>query len=455
MSGIMQTVIGTWKSAGVPPPTPFDFIGPPQLVSATFNGTSQYLTVPGSANYALGTGDFTIEWWQYQTSVGSGGAFPRVFSVGTSPTASIAVSIEGGTFYFWEGSDGAPKFSSALTGYLNTWVQFAISRISGQTSVYKNGTQIGSTYADTNNINDSSSVLSIGRDMVASPSTYWPGYISNFRIIKGTGIYTGNFTTPTKPLTAVTNTVLLLSMGATPFIDTSTNTSSVTVTNVGTVVTNNLSPFPATWTDSVSGIVANVAVMPNATSTSNPKYDGRYGGGIIIAQTSQSYVDVPTTYNGLGGFTISMAAVLPVAQGDHYVPIFDGAVLDRVGQYINARNWVGDGLEVGGQATWGASNSTTNPAMGTLAWWDFVFNGQFVSAYKNGSVVTGLNNYNMGTGNANQGWKNPLRFSGDDSISANNTMWPGTLYRAKCQGGALTAAQVTVQFDAVRSQYGL
>ena len=31
----------------------FDFVNPPQLVSAGFNGSSQYLTVPASANYAL------------------------------------------------------------------------------------------------------------------------------------------------------------------------------------------------------------------------------------------------------------------------------------------------------------------------------------------------------------------------------------------------------------------
>ena len=448
MSGIMslQTSMG---GAFVNPALAFDFVNPPQLVSAGFNGTSQYLTVPGSANYALGTGDFTIEWWQYQTGTGT---FPRVFSVGTSPTASVAVSIEGGTFYFWEGSDGSHKFSSALTGYLNTWAHFAISRVSGQTSVYQNGTQIGSTYTDTNNINDSSSVLSIGRDMVATPSTYWPGYILNFRIIKGTGVYTGNFATPTKPLTAVTNTMLLISMGATPFIDTSTN--AVTVTNVGTVVTVDSSPFPATWTDSLNSIVGTVAVLPNAASTSRPKYDGRYGGGIVIAETSQSYVDVPTARGPGGGFTISMAAVLPVAQGSHYVSIFDGSVLDRAGQYINARNWVGDGLEVGGQGVWAASNSTTVPSMQTLAWWDFVFNGRIVTVYKNGTLVT-MAGSDMGSGNSILGWKNPLRFAGDDSISAGNTMWPGTLYRMMHTKTALSAAQVTTQFNAVRSTYGL
>jgi hypothetical protein len=108
MSGIMQSVVSNWKPiseittllynldasalGGLP--------GTSITTSASFNGSTQYLTLPASTDWAFGTGDFTIEWWQYQTGAGT---FPRVFSVGPSPTASVAVSIESGTFYFWEG----------------------------------------------------------------------------------------------------------------------------------------------------------------------------------------------------------------------------------------------------------------------------------------------------------------------------------------------------------------
>jgi hypothetical protein len=242
-----------------------------------------------------------------------------------------------------------------------------------------------------------------------------------------------------------------MSMGTSPFID--YGSGAITVTNTGTIATTSASPFAATWTDSISGIVGTVATQPNVTSTANPAYDALYGGGIIIAQTSQSYLDVPTSYSGAAGFTISMAANIPQAQGSHYVGIFDGNTVDRTGAYINSRQWVGDGLEVGTQGAWGASNSTTDPAMATLAWWDFVFNGRFISVYKNASLVTGFNNYDMGV--ANTGWLNPLRFAGDESVSAGNMMWPGTLYRAKLQAGALNSTQITAQFAIVRSTYGL
>jgi hypothetical protein len=220
------------------------------------------LTLPASTDWAFGTGDFTIELWQYQTVAGT---FPRVFSVGPSPTASVAVSIESGTFYFWEGSDGTPKFNSPITGYLNTWVHFAISRISGQTSVYQNGTQIGSTYADTNNINDSSSVLSIGSDLTAVANTYFPGYISNFRIIKGTGIYTANFVVSTITLRAVSGTVALLPLTAAPFMDLSANV--YTITNTGTVVTTLQAPSLTTGTTDVTGTYTLTYSTPTATFT--------------------------------------------------------------------------------------------------------------------------------------------------------------------------------------------
>jgi hypothetical protein len=168
--------------------------------SYALNGTTSYMSTPGSTNWVMGTGDFTVEWFQYMTSQP---ANPRVFSIGNYATATWAVSIEGGTFYHWEA--GSFRFSYSLTsgGYLNQWVHFAISRISNTTKVFKNGTQIGSSYSDSNNINNSSLAFTIGQETTPTAGSYFPGYITNFRVVKGLGVYTGNFTTPTSALTAV------------------------------------------------------------------------------------------------------------------------------------------------------------------------------------------------------------------------------------------------------------
>ena len=442
MSGIMQTAISNWKSV-VSGPTPFDFINPPQLVSASLNGTTQSFLSPTTGTNAnfVQAGDFTVEAWYRPTNVTGSHS---LFTLGPDPANRYVFFLSGTSVASNLYGGGVTTYTSTVP--INTWTHIAVVRSGTTVSVYINGT--ASVTTDTQSGTIGNGVLRIGAD--ATGGALFAGQISNFRVASS-AVYTSNFTTSTKPLSP-TGAAFFMSMGNTPFADNSSN--AITVTNTGTVTLSNLSPFSATWTDNISGIVASVATNVNS-SGNNPTYVADYGGGLNIAQTAQTYVDVPTTYSGAAGFTISMAANIPQAQGSHYVAIYDGNTIDRVGYYINSRQWVGDGLEVGTQAGWGASNSTTDPAMGTLAWWDFVYNGRFVSAYKNGSVVTGLNNYDMGVGNANTGWLNPLRFVGDESISSGNTMWPGTVYRIKCQAGALNSSQITTQFNAVRSTYGL
>ena len=207
--------------------------------SVQFNGSTQYLSVPGSAAFAFGTGSFTTEWWQYMTSQPSN---PRVFSIGNYPSTSVGVSIEGGTFYVWE--TGTFRFSYSLTsdGYLNRWLHFAVSRNNGTTRVFKNGIQIGAAYPDTNNINNTSTTLSIGQESTPTANSYFPGYISNFRILKGTALYTASFTPPTTPLTAIANTALL-TCNADTIVDGSSN--NFTITNTGTATVSSITPFVA------------------------------------------------------------------------------------------------------------------------------------------------------------------------------------------------------------------
>ena len=53
------------------------------------------------------------------------------------------------------------------------------------------------------------------------------GYISDFRLVKGTAVYTADFTPPTAPLSAITNTSLLLGMQGAKILDKSQSTENI------------------------------------------------------------------------------------------------------------------------------------------------------------------------------------------------------------------------------------
>jgi hypothetical protein len=160
------------------------------------SSTNSFIDIPASSDWAVGTGDFTIEWFQYQTTTTG---FQRVFTVDDFPSIDIGVSVESATFYYW--ANDTFRYNSAGATTPNVWIHWAVVRQSGVTKVYKNGTQLGSQITDTNDINNTIDQLTIGNENTPSTSAAFVGYITNFRWVKGLAVYTGNFTTPTSALT--------------------------------------------------------------------------------------------------------------------------------------------------------------------------------------------------------------------------------------------------------------
>ena len=167
--------------------------------------TGAWLTTPGSTDWAVGTGDFTIEWFHYQTNNGNEN---YIFNIGSN-TISGSVASGGNRMNVYLG--GTRVVNTTFSHSLSVWHHLAISRVSGTLNTYFNGSRID-TRANSTNITDSSSTLFIGTQDSASPfGDNWPGNITNFRWIKGTGLYSGaTLTIPTTNLTAVANTKLLL-----------------------------------------------------------------------------------------------------------------------------------------------------------------------------------------------------------------------------------------------------
>ena len=118
---------------------------------------------------------------------------------------------------------------------MNVWHHYAIVRNGNTFTLYDNGTSVGSVTASIN-IPAQGDVFRIGSD--GEGYGVLNGYISNFRVVNGTAVYTSNFTPPTTPLTAIPNTQILLQ----GLVDRSPNAFTVT-NNGGVTLSTSVSPF--------------------------------------------------------------------------------------------------------------------------------------------------------------------------------------------------------------------
>jgi NADPH-dependent 7-cyano-7-deazaguanine reductase QueF-like protein len=169
--------------------------------SIAFDGSGDYLipnTAGSNALYALGTGDFTIETWVYptsftgQTNVNTIFDFRPASTNGIYPTLFLTLT-NGYLTYFVNNSN---VITTTSTPTLNTWSHVALVRSSGSTRLYLNGTQVGSTYTDTNNYLGSASRPLIGTSGFFVVSDFFTGYMDDFRITRFAR-YTANFTPTT------------------------------------------------------------------------------------------------------------------------------------------------------------------------------------------------------------------------------------------------------------------
>ena len=168
---------------------------------------SDYLTVPGSSDFVL-DGDFTIECFVYFIS----GSVMVDFARSGSYANAWQIYNQSPTFYGYSSGSGGNAFMTSDTPLSKGWNHLVVTRtISNNTArMFINGVQTASsTDFDETYGNDASNVLMVGAQNASGPTAYFTGYISNLRIIKGTALYTSDFTPPTRALTNVTNTKLL------------------------------------------------------------------------------------------------------------------------------------------------------------------------------------------------------------------------------------------------------
>ena len=205
-----------------------------------FSATSNYLSIPSAtagSKYDFGLNDFTIELWLYGVvNPGSTSGYNLIFC--SPQTNSYTVSTYNGGIYL-NFNGGNFLFTSSGLITQNVWNHIAVVRYSGVTTIYLNGVSNASK-ADTNNYSGAAT-----RQIGPSGGGTAGFYMTNIRIVNGTAVYTGNFTPPTMPLTAITNTALLLNAPTIPSTDSfnDTSTNNVTLTKNGTVLSDASTPI--------------------------------------------------------------------------------------------------------------------------------------------------------------------------------------------------------------------
>ena len=186
--------------------------------SGYFDGTGDYLSAASNAAFTLGTGDFTLEFWLYPTS---------------STQRNITFATVGAPIFYmntsrqlqFENYGAPPSINTTSTLNLNSWNHCVASRVSGTTRIFINGVEgVSSTaFSATNFVQ---SLVNIGTD---AGTTFCNGYMTDVRIVKGSGVT--SVTVPTAPLTNITNTSLLLNFTNAGIFDAAAKNDLETVGN--------------------------------------------------------------------------------------------------------------------------------------------------------------------------------------------------------------------------------
>lgn len=168
--------------------------------SLLLDGNGDYLSFPASADFAPGTGDFTVECWIRFTSVPSSGY---------AGIANTMNSLSGGTTTQWHfgyragfglylGQHGnATHAYSTWTPVTDTWYSVAAVRASGTVYLFING--VSQTVVNPTALNGAnfSTTTNFVVGVIATPA-YFNGHIDEFRLTKAAR-FTASYAPSTTP----------------------------------------------------------------------------------------------------------------------------------------------------------------------------------------------------------------------------------------------------------------
>ena len=233
--------------------------------STLFDGTGDYLSIANNAAFNVGSENFTIEFWFYTTNLVANW---YIFGKGDAATvagSSFSFANFGTTWQIYYNTSSTLSLTQPAF-ITNQWTHIAVVRNGTTVTLYKDGVSTSTGNIGNGVVNATASPVYVGGYAGLTPFT---GYISNFRMVKGTAVYTANFTPSTTPLTAIANTSLLTCQYNQPnnnnlFLDSSSATNIIT--RAGNATQGTFSPYGDDWSNYFDGTTDYITTPASASN---------------------------------------------------------------------------------------------------------------------------------------------------------------------------------------------
>ena len=239
----------TLANTGVTVSTLTPFTPDTGVGSVFFGGANaNWLSIADSAGLNMDSSDFTVEAWIWpgptNTALGFSTIMAKRANMATFGSFLLGYSTPGLLPQVNATTNGS-SWGIAVTGTVamtaSAWNHIALTRSGSTWRVFVNGAvSLTATLAGaipSNNSPMTISAASAAGHFDASGSYPMIGYLSNFRVVKGTAVYTSAFTRPTSPVTAISGTTALLNFGNAGIIDWVGKTDIMTVGSSVTATT--------------------------------------------------------------------------------------------------------------------------------------------------------------------------------------------------------------------------
>lgn len=169
--------------------------------STYFDGSNDRLEVE-DVDWSFGLEDFTIDMWVWVATHRDMGMLTTQDPATGTGGWMIDFDLNGNSgqygLQFKVGNDYILRDSGGIGGSypIQTWVHVAIIRHNGTFTSYMNGNSVSSSTTSVS-IEDNSIFLRVGQR--GTTGDWFEGYIDEVRIVKGSALWTTNFTPPTAP----------------------------------------------------------------------------------------------------------------------------------------------------------------------------------------------------------------------------------------------------------------